>query len=64
MKTNNPSYDKLNLAINLEVGLFGNKLSHNKKKLGLLENRFKLTKPQKHKGQFKIWTKLESRVFI
>ena len=31
MKTNNPSYDKLNLAINLEVGLFGNKLSHNKK---------------------------------
>ena len=34
------------------------------KNLGLLENRFKLTKPQKHKGWFKIWTKLESRVFI
>ena len=32
MKTNNPSYDKLNLATNLEVGLFGSKLSHNKSK--------------------------------
>ena len=32
--------------------------------LGLLENKFMLTKPQKHKGRFKIWTKLESRVLI
>ena len=29
MKINTPGYGKLNLAINLEVGLFGNKLSHN-----------------------------------
>ena len=51
MKTYNPSYGKLNLAINLEVGLFENKLSHDKKKnLGLLENRFKAHKTSKTQG--------------
>jgi hypothetical protein len=39
MKTNNPSCNQIDLAINLEVGFFGNKLrlkkSQGKQELGL-----------------------------